>query len=180
MPAGTEIVGAELTGGLNGWSTTASAATGVEEMVLLDGPLGIVSKAMDERDTSLIMPSGTALGATWNPELVRKVGQVIGQQGVERGVSAILGPNLNMPRSPLTGRGFEMFSEDPYLTGVLGAAWVDGVQSQGVGSCTKHVVANDTETERRRMNSSVDQVTLRENVPKAVRELPFDQPTRGC
>lgn len=157
-----DLTGAELTGGLNGWSTSASAAAGVEEMVLLDGPLGIVSKAMDERDTSLIMPSGTALGATWNPELVSEVGQVIGQQGLERGVSAILGPNLNMPRSPLTGRGFEMFSEDPFLTGVLGAAWVDGVQSQGVGSCTKHVVANDTETERRRMNSRVDEATLRE------------------
>lgn len=175
VPAGTEIVGAELTGGLNGWSTTASAATGVEEMVLLDGPLGIVSKAMDERDTSLIMPSGTALGAMWNPDLVRKVGQVIGQQGVERGVSAILGPNLNLPRSPLTGRGFEMFSEDPYLTGALGAAWVEGVQSQGVGSCTKHVVANDTETERRRMNSSVDQATLRESYL-----LPFEVTVRAA
>lgn len=175
VPHGTEIVGAELTGGLNGWSTTASAAAGVEEMVLLDGPLGIVSKAMDERDTSLIMPSGTALGATWNPELVREIGQVIGQQGVERGVSAILGPNLNMPRSPLTGRGFEMFSEDPYLTGTLGAAWVEGLQSQGVGSCTKHVVANDTETERRRMNSSVEQSTLRETYL-----LPFELTVRAA
>lgn len=169
------MAGAELTGGLNGWSTSASAAAGVEEMVLLDGPLGIVSKAMDERDTSLIMPSGTALGATWNPELVREIGQVIGQQGVERGVSAILGPNLNMPRSPLTGRGFEMFSEDPYLTGALGAAWVEGLQSQGVGSCTKHVVANDTETERRRMNSSVEQATLRE-----IYLLPFEVTVRAA
>jgi len=175
VPPGTDIAGAELTGGLNGWSTTPSAAVGVEEMVLLDGPLGIVSKAMDERDTSLIMPSGTALGATWNPELVRKVGQVIGQQGLERGVSAILGPNLNMPRSPLTGRGFEMFSEDPYLTGALGAAWVEGLQSQGVGSCTKHVVANDTEKERRRMNSSVEQATLRETYL-----LPFEMTVRAA
>lgn len=158
----TEFSGAELTGGLNGWSTTASPDLGVAEMVLLDGPLGIVSKAMDERDTSLMMPSGTALGATWNLDLVTEIGELIGQQGLERGVSAILGPNLNLPRSPLTGRGFEMFSEDPYLTGVLGAAWVNGLQSQGVGSCTKHVVANDTETERRRMNSKVDPVSLRE------------------
>ncbi|WP_458106633.1 glycoside hydrolase family 3 C-terminal domain-containing protein [Arthrobacter sp. R3-55] len=156
------LVGAELTGGLNGWSTTASPDLGVEEMVLLDGPLGIVSKAMDERDTALLMPSGTALAATWNPDLVTEIGELIGQQGVERGVSAILGPNLNMPRSPLTGRGFEMFSEDPLLTGVLGAAWVEGVQSQGVGSCAKHVVANDTEKERRRMNSSVESIPLRE------------------
>jgi beta-glucosidase len=157
-----DVTGAELTGGLTGWSTTPSEEEGVEEMVLLDGPLGIVSRAMDERDTSLIMPSGTALAATWDPEIVAEVGQLIGQQGVERGVSAILGPNLNLPRSPLTGRGFEMFSEDPFLTGLLGAAWVQGVQSQGVGSCAKHVVANDTETERRRMNSRVDPVTLRE------------------
>jgi beta-glucosidase len=155
-------VGAELTGGRNGWSTTASPDLGIEEMVLLDGPLGIVSKAMDERETSLIMPSGTALAATWNPNLVTEVGELIGQQGLERGVSVVLGPNLNLPRSPLTGRGFEMFSEDPYLTGLLGAAWVEGVQLQGVGSCTKHVVANDTETERRRMNSSVEPAALRE------------------
>ncbi|MFJ6535176.1 beta-glucosidase [Paenarthrobacter sp. NPDC091711] len=173
--AAPNLTGAELTGGLNGWSTSASAAMGVEEMVLLDGPLGIVSKAMDERDTSLIMPSGTALGATWDPELVSDVGQVIGQQGVERGVSAILGPNLNMPRSPLTGRGFEMFSEDPLLTGILGAAWVDGVQSQGVGSCTKHVVANDTETERRRMNSRVEPATLRETYLR-----PFETAVRSA
>lgn len=170
-----DLTGAELTGGLNGWSTAASTAAGVEEMVLLDGPLGIVSKAMDERETSLIMPSGTALGATWNPELVSEVGQVIGQQGVERGVSAILGPNLNMPRSPLTGRGFEMFSEDPFLTGALGAAWIEGVQSQGVGSCTKHVVANDTETERRRMNSRVEQATLRETYLR-----PFETAVRSA
>ncbi|PTT69069.1 beta-glucosidase [Arthrobacter sp. HMWF013] len=172
---GPDLTGAELTGGLNGWSTTASADAGVDEMVLLDGPLGIVSKAMDERDTSLIMPSGTSLAATWDPALVSDIGQLIGQQGTERGVSAILGPNLNLPRSPLTGRGFEMFSEDPYLTGVLGAAWVEGVQSQGVGSCTKHVVANDTETERRRMNSRVDPVTLRETYLR-----PFEAAVRSA
>ncbi|MFF1253933.1 beta-glucosidase [Pseudarthrobacter sp. NPDC058329] len=159
---GPDLTGAELTGGLNGWSTTASSEAGVEEMVLLDGPLGLVSKAMDERDTSLVMPSGTALAATWNPGLVAEVGQLIGQQGRERGVSVILGPNLNLPRSPLSGRAFEMFSEDPFLTGVLGASWVEGVQSQGVGACAKHVVANDTETERRRMNSRVEPGTLRE------------------
>ncbi|WP_395400159.1 glycoside hydrolase family 3 protein [Arthrobacter sp. UC242_113] len=169
------LAGAELTGGLNGWSTAASPELGVGEMVLLDGPLGIVSPAMDERDKSLVMPSGTALGATWDPELVGQVGELIGQQASERGVSAILGPNLNLPRSPLTGRGFEMFSEDPFLTGVLGAAWIDGVQSQGVGSCTKHVVANDTETERRRMNSRVDQATLRETYLR-----PFEDAVRSA
>ncbi|MDT0169209.1 glycoside hydrolase family 3 C-terminal domain-containing protein [Pseudarthrobacter sp. BRE9] len=170
-----DLTGAELTGGLNGWSTTASTEYGVEEMVLLDGPVGIVSKAMDERDTSLIMPSGTALAATWNPELVSEVGQLIGQQGRERGVNVVLGPNLNLPRSPLSGRAFEMFSEDPFLTGVLGAAWVQGLQSQGVGSCTKHVVANDTETERRRMNSLVDPVTLRETYLR-----PFETAVRSA
>lgn len=157
-----DLTGAELTGGRNGWSTASSPEAGVEEMVLLDGPVGIVSKTMDERDTSLIMPSGTALAASWNPELVSEVGQLLGQQGLERGVNVVLGPNLNLPRSPLSGRAFEMFSEDPFLTGVLGAAWVQGVQSQGIGSCTKHVVANDTETERRRMNSRLEPAVLRE------------------
>jgi beta-glucosidase len=173
--AGPDLTGAELTGGLNGWSTTASSEAGVEEMVLLDGPLGLVSKAMDERDTSLIMPSGTALAATWNPGLVAEVGQLIGQQGRERGVSVILGPNLNLPRSPLSGRAFEMFSEDPFLTGVLGASWVEGVQSQGVGACAKHVVANDTETERRRMNSRVEPATLRETYLR-----PFETAVRSA
>lgn len=173
--AGPDLRGAELTGGLNGWSTTASNEAGVEEMVLLDGPLGLVSKTMDERDTSLIMPSGTALAATWNPRMVSDVGQLIGQQGRERGVSVILGPNLNLPRSPLSGRVFEMFSEDPFLTGTLGAAWVDGVQSQGVGACAKHVVANDTETERRRMNSRVEPGTLRETYLR-----PFETAVRAA
>lgn len=173
--AGPDLTGAELTGGLNGWSTSASNEAGVEEMVLLDGPLGLVSKSMDERDTSLIMPSGTALAATWNPGLVSEVGQLIGQQGRERGVSVILGPNLNLPRSPLSGRAFEMFSEDPFLTGVLGAAWVEGVQSQGVGACAKHVVANDTETERRRMNSRVESATLRETYLR-----PFETAVRSA
>jgi beta-glucosidase len=173
--ASPDLTGAELTGGLNGWSTTASNEAGVEEMVLLDGPLGLVSKAMDERDTSLIMPSGTALAATWNPGLVSEIGQLIGQQGHERGVSVILGPNLNLPRSPLSGRAFEMFSEDPFLTGVLGAAWVQGVQSQGVGACAKHVVANDTETERRRMNSRVEPGTLRETYLR-----PFETAVRSA
>ena len=175
VKAGPDLTGAELTGGLNGWSTTASKEVGVEEMVLLDGPLGLVSKAMDERDTSLIMPSGTALAATWDPGLVSEVGQLIGQQGLERGVSVILGPNLNLPRSPLSGRAFEMFSEDPFLTGVLGTAWVAGVQSQGVGACAKHVVANDTETERRRMNSRVEAATLRETYLR-----PFETAVRSA
>lgn len=170
-----DLAGAGLTGGLNGWSTSPCPELGVEPMVLLDGPIGLVSKAMDERDTSLIMPSGTALAATWNPDVVTEVGELIGQQGHERGVSAVLGPNLNLPRSPLTGRGFEMFSEDPFLTGTLGAAWVKGVQSQGVASCTKHVVANDTETERRRMNSHVGPGLLRETYLR-----PFETAVRAA
>jgi beta-glucosidase len=160
--AGADLTGAALTGGLNGWSTNACPELEVEEMVLLDGPLGVVSRTMDERDSALLMPSGTALAATWDTELVSRVGQVLGQQARERSANVILGPNLNLPRSPLSGRAFEMFSEDPFLTGELGAAWVQGVQSQGVGSCAKHVVANDTETERRRMNSRVDESVLRE------------------
>ncbi|WP_284988047.1 MULTISPECIES: beta-glucosidase [unclassified Arthrobacter] len=160
--AAMDLTGAALTGGLNGWSTNACPELEVEEMVLLDGPLGVVSRTMDERDTALLMPSGTALAATWDTELVSQVGKVLGQQARERSANVVLGPNLNLPRSPLSGRAFEMFSEDPFLTGDLGAAWVQGVQSQGVGSCAKHVVANDTETERRRMNSRVDEAALRE------------------
>jgi beta-glucosidase len=153
---------ARLTGGLNGWSTTAAPELGVEAVVMVDGPLGLVSRGLDERDTSSLLPSGTALAATWDLQVVTDVGLLMGAEAVERGVDVVLGPNVNIPRTPLSGRAFEMYSEDPWLSGVLATAWRAGLQQQGIGVCAKHLVGNDTETERRFMNAQIGPTALRE------------------
>ena len=153
---------ARLTGGLNGWSTTAAPELGVEAVVMVDGPLGLVSRGLDERDTSSLLPSGTALAATWDLQVVNDVGLLMGAEAVERGVDVVLGPNVNIPRTPLSGRAFEMYSEDPWLSGLLATAWSAGLQQQGIGVCAKHLVGNDTETERRFMNAQIGPTALRE------------------
>ncbi|MET0862691.1 MAG: glycoside hydrolase family 3 N-terminal domain-containing protein, partial [Nakamurella sp.] len=153
---------ARLTGGLNGWSTTAAPELGVEAVVMVDGPLGLVSRGLDERDTSSLLPSGTALAATWDLQVVTDVGLLMGAEAAERGVDVVLGPNVNIPRTPLSGRAFEMYSEDPWLSGLLASAWSAGLHQQGIGVCAKHLVGNDTETERRFMNAQIGPTALRE------------------
>ncbi|GAB2965561.1 beta-glucosidase family protein [Streptomyces heilongjiangensis] len=153
---------AGLTAGETGWSTRAAPEIGLSPMLLGDGPLGLVSPTFDERETAFLLPCGTALGATWDPDVVRAVGLVQGSQALRRGYGGVYAPNLNLARTGLSGRTFEMYSEDPLLAGVLGAALVRGLQSQGVAACPKHLVCNDTETERQRMNATVDEATLRE------------------
>ncbi|WP_432493290.1 beta-glucosidase family protein [Kineococcus auxinigenes] len=153
---------AAATAGVNGWTAHGLPEAGVPELTFLDGPLGLVSRTMDERDTATLLPSGTSLAASWDPDLVHRVGGLLGAEARREGVDVVLGPNLNLPRTPFSGRSFEMFSEDPHLTGVLGAAWIRGLQEQGVGACAKHLVANDTETRRQAMDVSVDEADLRE------------------
>lgn len=167
---------AALTAGAAMWRSVEVAEAGVPSFTMSDGPMGIASGNVDERDISLLSPCPTALGASWDPELVRKVGAVIGSDAVERGVDAVLAPNINLARSPLAGRAFEYFSEDPLLTGVLGAAWIAGLQSTGTGAVAKHLVCNDSETERDRVDCQVDERTLRE-----VYLLPFELAAEaGC
>jgi beta-glucosidase len=153
---------AALTAGASGWSTLPAAEIGLEPMLMGDGPLGLVSPTFDERETSLLLPCGTALAASWDVDVVRSVGAAVGSEAARRGFAAVYSPNLNLPRTGLSGRSFEMYSEDPYLTGALGAAFVIGLQGQGVAACPKHLVCNDTETERQRMSATVDEVSLRE------------------
>ncbi|GAA5063834.1 beta-glucosidase [Thermocatellispora tengchongensis] len=153
---------ARLTAGESGWSTLAAPEVGLSSMLMGDGPLGLVSPTFDERETALLLPCATALGATWDTGVVRSVGLALGSEAARRGYAAVYAPNLNLVRTGLSGRTFEMFSEDPLLTGRLGAAFVAGLQSQGVASCPKHLVCNDTETERQRMSATVDEATLRE------------------
>lgn len=160
---------ARLTAGQTMFGTATIASIGLRAVNMADGPMGVASTRVDERDVSIMTPCGTALAASWDPDLVRRIGALVGAEARRMDVQVLLAPNLGIPRSPLAGRAFETFSEDPFLTGVLGAAWVEGIQSQGVGACVKHLVCNDSETQRDRMNAVVDERALRE-----VYLLPFE------
>lgn len=151
-----------LTAGRDMWSTSPMAHAGITSVRFADGPMGITGGRVDERDLALLTPCGVALGATWDRDLVRRIGELVGDEAIRSGVQAVLGPNLNLPRSPLAGRAFELFSEDPQLTAELGSQWIAGVQGRGVAAVAKHVVCNDSETDRRGMNSVVDEAAVRE------------------
>lgn len=167
---------AQLTAGASMWSTAAIPEAGVPSITMADGPMGIASGRVDERDVSRLTPCGTALGASWDEALVRRVGALVGGEAGRLGVDLVLAPNLNLPRSPLAGRAFELYSEDPWLTGRLGVAWIEGLQSTGAGAVAKHLVCNDSETQRNSMNSVADARALRE-----VYLLPFELAAEaGC
>ncbi|WP_353227809.1 glycoside hydrolase family 3 C-terminal domain-containing protein [Novosphingobium sp.] len=165
-----------LTAGAAMWSSVAIPAAAIPAFTMSDGPMGIASGKVDERDIARLSPCATALGASWDADLSQRIGTLVGQEAVGRGIDMVLAPNVNLARSPLAGRAFEYFSEDPLLTGVLGAAWITGLQSTGTGSCAKHLVCNDSETARDSVNVQVDERTLRE-----VYLLPFEfAATAGC
>ncbi|MFD9550179.1 glycoside hydrolase family 3 C-terminal domain-containing protein [Nocardia salmonicida] len=123
-------------------------AIGLAEMPVSDGPSGVRGENWDERDPSVSLPSGTAVAATWDPELLTEIGALIAAEARRKDVYAVLGPTMNLHRSPLGGRHFECFSEDPLLTAEMAAAYVRSVQAHGVSACPKHYVANDSETDR--------------------------------
>jgi beta-glucosidase len=148
--------------GADMWSTYPEPAAGLRSMVLSDGPSGVRGAVWDERDPSLNLPSATALSASWDPELAYRYGQVAAAEAIRKGVDVVLGPTINLHRSPLGGRHFEAYSEDPLLTGEIGAAYVRGVQSAGIAACPKHYVANDFETERFTASVEVSDRALRE------------------
>ncbi|WP_206244791.1 beta-glucosidase [Novosphingobium terrae] len=160
---------ARLTAGASMWTTAAVPEAGIPSLTLSDGPMGIASGRVDERDVALLSPCATLLGASFDVDLARRIGSLVGGEAVARGVDMVLAPNVNLARSPLAGRAFEYFSEDPLLVGTLGAAWVQGLQSTGTGACPKHMACNDSETDRDHMNAVVDERTLRE-----VYLLPFE------
>ncbi|GII42271.1 glycoside hydrolase family 3 C-terminal domain-containing protein [Planotetraspora phitsanulokensis] len=144
------------------WRTGAEPDIGLRSMVTSDGPAGVRGEGWDERDTSLTLPSATALAATWDGDLVTRLGALLAGEARRKGVDVLLAPTLNLHRSALGGRHFECFSEDPLLAGWIGAAFVRGVQSGGVAATAKHYVANDSETERLTLDARVDERTLRE------------------
>jgi beta-glucosidase len=148
--------------GQDAWSLPAVAEIGLASLVMSDGPIGVRGRHWVGGEPSIALPSPTALAATWDPELARRAGQLLGQEARRKGVHVLLAPTVNLHRSPLGGRHFEAYSEDPLLTGEIGAAYVAGVQDQGVGTTVKHFVANDFETERFTASVEAAERTLRE------------------
>lgn len=144
------------------WSTHPLPEIGLRSMVLSDGPSGVRGESWDERDPSLNLPSASCLSASWDVEVARDYARVMAVEARRQGVDVVLGPTINLHRSPLGGRHFEAFSEDPRLTATLATAWVAAMQEQGVGATPKHYVANDYETERFTASTEVDERTLRE------------------
>ena len=150
-------------------STTPIPRLGIPKMWVTDGPHGARGRGWGQT-TSAAIPCGTALGATWDVDLLREVGELMGEQVRSKGASILLGPTMNIHRAPLAGRNFECYAEDPLLSAELAASFVEGLQSvDGVGACIKHFVANDQEHERMSISSEVDERTLRE-----VYLLPFE------
>src|SRR5690348_17208097 len=148
--------------GASFWRTHAEPTVGLRSMLLSDGPSGVRGETFDERDPSLSLPSATALAATWDTGLARRYGAALGAEARRKGVDAVLGPTINLHRTPFGGRHFEAFSEDPLLTGDIAAAYIEGMQAQGVAATPKHYVANDAETDRFTADNRVDERTLRE------------------
>ncbi|QGZ52577.1 glycosyl hydrolase [Streptomyces sp. QHH-9511] len=148
--------------GATTWRTAAEADIGLREMVMSDGPAGVRGEAWDERRPSALLPSASALGALWDEELVEELGGLLAAEAARKGVDVVLAPTLNLHRTPLGGRHFECFSEDPELTGRTGAALIRGIQSHGVAATAKHYVANDSETDRLTVDVRASERTLRE------------------
>jgi len=156
---------ASLCSGLNNWQTKSIERLGIPSIYMTDGPHGLRKDRGDgfgNSYPSTCFPTASALGATWNIELMKEVGEAIGKECQANDVQIILGPGTNMKRSPLGGRNFEYFAEDPVLSGEISAAMIQGIQNQGIGTSLKHYTANNQELERMTGDSVVDERTLRE------------------
>lgn len=153
---------ARLLAGQDRWTLPALPGIGLASLVMSDGPVGVRGVRWTADDPSAALPSPTALAATWDPELAHRAGVLLAQEARRKGVHVLLAPTVNLHRSPLGGRHFEAYSEDPYLTGRIGTGYVAGVQSGGVGTTVKHFVANDAETERFTVDNLVSERALRE------------------
>ena len=123
-----------LMAGGSAFGTQAIKRLGIPALAVSDGPNGLRSNASEP---TTAFPVGVAMAATWNPDLIEQVGAAIGEEAQAKGVAVMLGPNVNIQRTPLAGRNFESYSEDPLLAGAIGAAWVHGVQSKGIGTSLK-------------------------------------------
>ncbi len=144
------------------WTTWPLESIGLRRILVSDGPSGVRGEVWDERDPSLNLPSATALASSWDPDIARRYGAAAAVEARRKGVDVVLGPTINLHRSPLGGRHFEAFSEDPVLTADLAAAYVVGAQDNGVGATPKHYIANDSETNRFTVDVRVSDRALRE------------------
>lgn len=160
---------ASLTSGSDFWHTQGVERAGVPAVMVTDGPHGL-RKQPEEADhlglgnsvPATCFPTAAALGSSWDVELVTRVGEALGRETRANDVAVLLGPGVNIKRTPLCGRNFEYVSEDPVVAGELGTAIVRGIQSQGVGTSLKHFAANNQESDRMRVSAEVDERTLRE------------------
>ena len=152
---------AALTGADDMWHATGVPEAGVGRLKMSDGPTG-ARGAHTAGTRSQSFPCGTALAATWDRDLLGRVGATLAAEAIDKGAHILLGPTVNLHRHPLAGRNFECYSEDPVLTTEMAVAYIDGVQAAGIGACIKHFVANEQETERMTISAEVDERTLRE------------------
>ncbi|MDE6604678.1 MAG: glycoside hydrolase family 3 C-terminal domain-containing protein [Clostridia bacterium] len=167
---------ASLCSGKDMWHTKAIERLGIPSVMMCDGPHGLrkqddsgVSTSLNVSVDAICFPTASATASSWDKALLNQLGQAIGDEAVAENVALVLGPGTNIKRSPLCGRNFEYFSEDPYLAGMLSASFIDGVQSKNIGTSIKHYCANNQETYRMTINSVVDERTLRE-----IYLLPFE------
>src|SRR5918998_926753 len=160
---------ASLTSGSSFWYTAPVPRLGIPRIMVSDGPHGLRAQPGEGDHLGLggsvpatCFPTASAVASAWDPDLLHRIGEALAQEARACNLSVILGPGVNMKRSPLCGRNFEYFSEDPFLAGELAVGIVDGIQSRGVGTSVKHYAANNQETDRLRVDARVDERTLRE------------------
>ncbi|SET82572.1 beta-glucosidase [Lacrimispora sphenoides] len=160
---------AAILSGKNVWQSRNIDRLGIPSIFCADGPHGIRKQAREGDHLGLnaslpatCFPTAASISNSWDMDLCREIGEALGEEASALDVNVLLGPGLNIKRSPLCGRNFEYFSEDPYLSGKLAAAYIKGIQSQGVYACPKHFAVNSQELRRMAMNSVVDERTLRE------------------
>ena len=147
------------------WATHRIDRLVIPSISVTDGPHGVrkgQGAGLVKSVPATCFPTASALASSWSPELIRRVGVALGLESQASDVQILLGPGVNMKRSPLGGRNFEYFSEDPLLTGKMAAAYIEGVQSQGVGTSLKHYAVNNQEFERMATSSDLDERTLNE------------------
>ena len=160
--------------GVDFWTLRPIERIGLARLVLSDGPNGVRGTTWDERETSLLFPNTSALAATWDPAAAEATGRLTGAQARDKGVHVLLAPTVNLHRTPLGGRHFECYSEDPLLTSRMAAAFIAGVQSAGVAATIKHFVANDSETARMTYDARISEAALRELYLR-----PFEDAVKG-
>lgn len=165
---------AALCVGADYWHSLELEKYNIPKITMSDGPHGLrVQKTkadnlgINESEISTCFPALSTIGNSWNREMAYKVGKTIGKEAKKEEVNIVLGPAINIKRSPLCGRNFEYISEDPYLTGILGSEYVKGMQEENVGSCVKHFAVNNQENRRRTIDAIIDERALRETYLKA-------------